>query len=84
MKPLLSGPPIKRTPSIKRTLSRVPKLMSHISLYHYEPACIQRTPLLNRIWLISMLKTSKRTPAELTEVILDYFLEIRHLAVNKL
>ena len=25
VKPLLSGPPIKRTPSIKRTLSLVPK-----------------------------------------------------------
>ena len=25
VKPLSSGPPIKRTPSIKRTLSRVPK-----------------------------------------------------------
>ena len=39
VKPLSSGPPIKRTPSIKRTLSRVPKLTSYISL-------IQRTPLL--------------------------------------
>ena len=36
VKPLLSGPPIKRTPSIKRTLSRVPKLTSYISLYN-EP-----------------------------------------------
>ena len=36
VKPLLSGPPIKRTPSIKRTLSRVPKLSSYISLYN-EP-----------------------------------------------
>ena len=33
VKPLLSGPPIKRTPSIKRTLSRVPKLTSYIFLY---------------------------------------------------
>ena len=32
VKPLLSGPPIKRTPSIKRTLRRVPKLTSYISL----------------------------------------------------
>ena len=31
VKPLLSGPPIKRTPSIKRTLRRVPKLTSYIS-----------------------------------------------------
>ena len=36
VKPLLSGPPIKRTPSMKRTLSRVPKLTSYISLYN-EP-----------------------------------------------
>ena len=34
VKPLLSGPPIKQTPSIKRTLSRVPKLTSYISLYN--------------------------------------------------
>ena len=33
MKPLLSGPPNKRTPSIKRTLSWVPKRTSDISLY---------------------------------------------------
>ena len=33
VKPLLSGPPIERTPSIKRTLSQVPKLTSYISLY---------------------------------------------------
>ena len=33
VKPLLSGPPIKRTPSIKGTLSRVPKRTSDISLY---------------------------------------------------
>ena len=49
VKPLLSGPPIKRTPSIKRTLSRVPKLTSYISLYNepdkFRP--IQRTPLLS-------------------------------------
>ena len=36
--------PIKRTPSIKPTLSRVPKLMSYISLCTRAP--IQRTPLL--------------------------------------
>ena len=36
VKPLLSGPPIKRTPSTMRTLSRVPKLTSYISLYN-EP-----------------------------------------------
>ena len=36
VKPLLSGPPIKRTPSIKRILCRVPNLMSYISLYN-EP-----------------------------------------------
>ena len=36
VKPLLSGPPRKRTSSIKRTLSRVPKLTSYISLYN-EP-----------------------------------------------
>ena len=34
VEPLLSGPPIKRTPSIKRTLSRVPKLTSYIFLYN--------------------------------------------------
>ena len=28
MKPLPSGPPIKRTPSIKRTLNQIPKLTS--------------------------------------------------------
>ena len=33
VKPLLRGPPIKRTPSIKRTLCRVPKLMSHTFLF---------------------------------------------------
>jgi len=32
VKPLLSGPPIKRTPSVKRTLSLVPKLTSYISV----------------------------------------------------
>jgi len=36
VKPLLSGPPIKRTPSIKGTLSLVPKLTCYISLYN-EP-----------------------------------------------
>ena len=36
VKPLLSGPPIKRTPSIKGTLSRVLKLTSYTSLYN-EP-----------------------------------------------
>ena len=36
VKPLLSGPPIKWTPSIKRTLSRVPTLMSYMFLYN-EP-----------------------------------------------
>ena len=36
VKPLLSGPPIMRRPSIKRTLSRVPKRTSDISLYN-EP-----------------------------------------------
>ena len=36
VKPLLGGPPIKRTPSVKRTLSRVTKLTSHISHYN-EP-----------------------------------------------
>ena len=34
VKPLLIGPPIKRTPSIKQTLSRVPKLSSYISLHN--------------------------------------------------
>ena len=34
VKPLLSGPPIKRTPSIKWTLSQVLKLTSYISLYN--------------------------------------------------
>ena len=36
VKPLLSGPPIKWTPSIKQTLSRVLKLTSYISVYN-EP-----------------------------------------------
>jgi len=36
VKPLLSGPPSKRTPSIKRTLTLIPKLTSYISLYN-EP-----------------------------------------------
>ena len=36
VKPLLSGPPIMWTPSIKQTLSRVRKLSSYISLYN-EP-----------------------------------------------
>ena len=36
---------IKRTPSIKRALSRVPKLTSDISLLKRTP--IQRTPLLS-------------------------------------
>ena len=34
VKPILSGPPIKRTSSIKQILNWVPKLMSHISLYN--------------------------------------------------
>ena len=34
VKPILSGPPTKRTPSIKQTLNWVPKLISHISLYN--------------------------------------------------
>ena len=34
VKPLLSGPPIKRTPFIKRSLSLVPKLVSYIFLYN--------------------------------------------------
>ena len=36
VKPLLSGPPIKWTPSIKQTLSQVPRSTSYISLYN-EP-----------------------------------------------
>ena len=36
VKPLLSGSPIKRTPSIKRTLSQVPKWFSYVSRYN-EP-----------------------------------------------
>ena len=40
VKPLLIGPPIKRTPSIKQTLSQVPKLTFYISLYN--------EPLFNR------------------------------------
>ena len=38
VKPLWSGPPIKGSPSIKQTLSWVPKLTSYISLYN-EPLC---------------------------------------------
>ena len=66
MKPLLSGPPIKRTPSIKRTLSRVPKRTSDISLYN--------EPLFSG-HLQKPLLSGHRT--ELTIVVLDYVLEIR-------
>ena len=61
MKPLLSGPPIKQTPSIKRTLSRVPKLMSYISLYN-EPLFsgqlyyADADTKISCIWLISIVK----------------------------
>ena len=34
VKPLLSGPSIEQTPSIKRALSQVPKLTSYISFYN--------------------------------------------------
>ena len=40
VKPLLSGPPVKRTPSIKRTLGRVPEINV---LY----ICIYNEPLLS-------------------------------------
>ena len=43
VKPLSRGPPIERTPSIKRTLILVPKRTSDISFYN-EPLAIQRTP----------------------------------------
>ena len=33
VKPLLIGPPIKRTPSIKQTLSRVPKFLYNELLF---------------------------------------------------
>ena len=80
MKPLLSGPPIKRTPSIKRTLSRVPKRTSDISLYN-KPL-LRRTRTQNNtvscIWLISIVKkpllSGHRT--ELTVVVMDYIFEI--------
>ena len=39
--------PIKWTHSIKRTLRRIPKLTSYISLYNELPGPIQRTPLLS-------------------------------------
>ena len=53
---------IKRTPSIKRTLSRVPKLTSYVFLYN-EPLLtadnsIKRIDVetkLNCIWLISIV-----------------------------
>ena len=57
VKPLLSGPPFKRTPSLKQTLSRVPKLTSTISLYN-EPVFSGNLYLadadtkMNCIWLI--------------------------------
>ena len=61
MKPLLSGPPIKRTQS------GVPKLTCFVSLYN-EPLFSGHLFLadvdtkINRIWLISIVKTSiKRT-----------------------
>ena len=37
VKPLLSGPPIKWTPSVKRTVSQVPKLMSYIFPFITNP-----------------------------------------------
>ena len=62
LKPLLSGPPIKRAPSIKRTLSRVPKLKSY-KLYLAKFDCLN--PLL-----------SGHIVTELTIVVLDNVLEI--------
>ena len=63
VKPLLSGPPIERTPSIKRTLSQVPKLTSYISLYdealfsgHLFQA--EEDTKINCIWLISIDNSS--------------------------
>ena len=61
VKRLLSGPPIKRTPFIKRTLNRVPKLTSFISLYNepwlsghlYQADADTKTDC---IWLISIDK----------------------------
>jgi len=49
VKPLLSGPLIKRTPSIKRTLSLVPKLTSYISLYNVPLLSGRRH--LNKLYL---------------------------------
>ena len=61
VKRLLSGSPIKRTPFIKRTLNRVPKLTSFISLYNepwlsghlYQADADTKTDC---IWLISIDK----------------------------
>ena len=61
VKPLLSGPPIKWIPSIKRTLSWVPKRTSDISLYN-EPTFsgqLYQADADNKIsciWLISIVK----------------------------
>ena len=52
MKPLLSGPPIKRTPSIKRTLSQVSKLTSYIFLLTNPYSDADADTKINCIWLI--------------------------------
>ena len=71
----VSGPPIKQTPSIKRTLSRVPKLTSYIS---FIANLYSADTKINRIWLISIVKNLRSEHGtEMTIVVLDYLLEIR-------
>ena len=79
MKPLLNEPPLKRTPSIKRTLSRVPKLTSYISLYN-KPLFSDTDTKISFIWLISVVKNLYLEDTGLnsvTIVVVDYVLEIR-------
>ena len=60
VKPLLDGPPIKWPPSIKRTLSQVPKLTSYISRTNSAYSADTSTGAdadtkINCIWLISIV-----------------------------
>ena len=76
-----------RTPSIKQTLSWVPKRTSDISLYN-EPLFsghlyqADADTKISCIWLISRISVVKKSllsghRTELTIVALDYVLEIR-------
>ena len=71
MKTLLSGPPIKRTPSIKQTQSQVPKSTSFSFLYN-EPLFSGH---LYQADADTKINCEHRT--ELTIVALDYVLNIR-------